>query len=323
MKKKSTQPKKIKRQLVSPYFLKIIILTLASGLMLFYPGQNIYMTDQINYDLFDKNQKQLPTFKPAPFPENVTGILPGEDISATSIVIRDVDSGVFLYKRNPDMRLSPASTTKILTALVVMDVFSLDDVITVENPLTEGQTMGLISGEKITVENLLYGALIQSGNDAAYALANAYPGGLPKFIEAMNEKAKLLNLTYSSFTNPVGFDDANHKMSALDLAKLAAIALRNKTISKMVAIPSITISDVTHTYFHKLTNVNELLGKIPGVGGIKTGWTEEAGENLVTLVERNSHKVIIVVLHSKNRFTDSEGLIQWVFNNFEWTRVGV
>ena len=86
----------------------------------------------------------------------------------------------------------------------------------------------------------------------------------------------------------------------------------------MVAIPQITVSDVTHTYFHSLKNVNELLGKIPGVGGIKTGWTEEAGENLITLVQRDGHSLIIVVLHSKDRFGETEKLINWVFGNYRW-----
>jgi D-alanyl-D-alanine carboxypeptidase (penicillin-binding protein 5/6) len=178
--------------------------------------------------------------------------------------------------------------------------------------------MGLIPGERITVENLLYGSLIHSGNDAAWALADHYPGGEQKFVEAMNAKAKELHLTQSQFTNPVGYDNPNHKMSPVDLALLGEAALNNKVIAKMVAIPSITISDVTHTYFHQLKNVNELLGKIPGVGGIKTGWTEEAGENLITLVERSGHRVIIVVLHSQDRFGDTSNLINWIFNNYQW-----
>ena len=178
--------------------------------------------------------------------------------------------------------------------------------------------MGLVSGERLTVENLLFGTLVQSANDATYALAENYPGGVEKFVEAMNKKAKDLHLVNSTFTNPIGFDDPNHKMTPMDLARLASVALTNKTVAKMVAIPQITVSDVTHTYFHPLTNVNQLLGKIPGVGGIKTGWTAEAGENLVTLVERNGHRVIIVTLKSLDRFSDTGKLIDWVFANYQW-----
>jgi D-alanyl-D-alanine carboxypeptidase (penicillin-binding protein 5/6) len=194
----------------------------------------------------------------------------------------------------------------------------LDDTVTVKAVASEGQVMGLVPGERITVENLLFGALIHSGNDAAWALAEHYPGGVDKFVSAMNQKAQMLHLTKSTFTNPAGYDNPMHKMTPLDLAKLGSIALRNKTIAKMVAIPQITVSDVTHTYFHPLTNVNQLLGKIPGVGGIKTGWTEEAGENLITLVERGGHRVIIVVLKSLDRFTDTTKLIDWVFANYRW-----
>ncbi len=130
-----------------------------------------------------------------------------------------------------------------------------------------------------------------------------------------------MQLNDSHFTNPVGYDDLQHKTTPIDLVKLASFALNNKTIAKMVAIPQITISDVTHTYFHPLTNINQLLGKIPGVGGIKTGWTEEAGENLVTLIERNGHRLIIVVLKSQDRFADTAKLIDWVFNNYRWERL--
>lgn len=295
---------------------KIFYLLILAGFFLWYPGQNIYTVFQENSQTsVHRLPITIPT--PAPYPVNTTDIYPGSEISAGGVVILDTDSGVTLYKRNEDELLAPASTTKIMTALVALDQYSLDDVLTVKT-VVNGQTIGLISGERITAENLLYGALIASGNDTAYALAENYPGGVTKFVEAMNTKANTLHLTKSSFTNPVGFDDPGHKMTPMDLSRLAMVALTNKTIAKMVAIPQITISDVTHTYFHSLKNVNELLGKIPGVGGIKTGWTEEAGENLVTLVERNGHRVILVVLHSRDRFADTTTLIDWVFTNYRW-----
>jgi len=260
---------------------------------------------------------------PAPYPTNTTGVYPGLEISAAGVVVYDVASGVTLFGRNTEVSLFPASTTKIMTALVALENYELDDVVHVQTVANTGAVMGLIPGERITVENLLYAALVhsalvQSGNDAAWALAEHYPGGVEKFVEAMNKKAADLHLSNTHFTNPVGFDDPNHIMTAIDLTRLASYALTNKTIVKIVAIPQITISDVTHTQFHPLTNVNTLLGKIPGVAGIKTGWTEEAGENLVTLVERDNHRVIIVVLKSLNRFADTEALINWVFTNYEW-----
>lgn len=296
---------------------KLLFLVLLSAFVVLSPGQNIYLMARSSEEhLLPPWPVPVPT--PAPYPVNVTGIYPGPEITSTGVVVLDIDSGVYLYKRNETVELSPASTTKLLTALVAIDHYNLDDVVTVKRMNIDGQSMGLVPGEQITVENLLYGALIYSGNDAAWALSDYYPGGEPKFIEAMNAKAKELHLTRSTFTNPVGYDDPNHKMTPLDLAILGEAALNNKTIAKMVAIPEITISDVSHTYFHQLKNVNELLGKIPGVGGIKTGWTQDAGENLITLVQRNGHRVIIVVLHSQDRFGDTSKLIDWIFVNYQW-----
>lgn len=296
---------------------RCLFLIVLALFFLFYPGQNAYT---LPLDTSKPLLRQLPFVipSPAPYPLNKTGIYPGSEITASGIVVLDADSGVFLYKKNEETPLSPASTTKVLTALVVLDTYQLDDIVTVKILANTGQTMGLVPGERMTVENLLFGALVQSGNDAAWALAENYPGGVVKFVEAMNEKARQLHLTKSHFTNPVGYDDPEQKMTPLDLARLASVALGNKTIAKMVAIPQITISDVTHTYFHSLKNVNQLLGKIPGVGGIKTGWTEEAGENLVTLVERNDHRVIVVVLHSHDRFGETAKIIDWVFSNYQW-----
>ncbi|MBI5448876.1 D-alanyl-D-alanine carboxypeptidase [Candidatus Gottesmanbacteria bacterium] len=296
---------------------KILYLFILGVFFLLYPGQNIYtIRPKVGKTVMRRLPFPLPT--PAPYPTSMTGLYPGEEITAAGVVVLDVDSGVYLYKRNEEVLLAPASTTKILTALVVLDAYQLDDVVTVRSVVNDGQVMGLVAGERITVENLLYGMLIASGNDAAYALADHYEGGAERFIAAMNEKARTLHLTKSHFTNPVGYDHPDHKMSPIDLARLSGIALSNKTIAKMVAIPQITISDVTYTYFHPLKNINQLLGKIPGVGGIKTGWTEGAGENLVTLLDRSGHRLIFVVLKSRDRFGETAKLIDWVFANYQW-----
>lgn len=296
---------------------KLLFLVVFAGFFVFTPGNQLLTKLSTGNTRFPR---LLPfvTPTPAPFPVNASGIYPGLEVTATGVVVYDLESGVTLFGRNTEVLLFPASTTKIMTALVALEHYNLDDVVTVATVANSGAVMGLIPGEQITVENLLYGALVQSGNDAAWALAEYFPGGVTAFVEAMNTKAQELHLTNSHFTNPVGFDDPNHIMTAIDLTRLAAFALTNKTIAKIVAIPQITISDVTHTHFHALTNVNTLLGKIPGVAGIKTGWTEEAGENLVTLVERGGHRIVMVVLKSQNRFADTETLINWVFANYQW-----
>lgn len=298
---------------------KIFFLIALGVFFLFYPGQNsVAKSFRLKVPFLQKLPFVVPA--PAPYPVNQTNVYPGAEISAGGVVATDVDSGVILYRRNDEELLAPASTTKIMTALVALDYYDLDQEIIVRNLVKDGQTIGLIPGERITVENLLYGALVASGNDSAWVLSDNYPGGVDAFVAAMNKKAQDLHLLKTHFTNPVGYDDPAHKMTAFDLARLASVALANKTIAKMVAIPQITISDVTHTYFHPLKNVNELLGKIPGVGGIKTGWTEEAGENLITLVQRNDHRVILVVLHSRDRFGDTTRLIDWVFTNYRWEK---
>jgi D-alanyl-D-alanine carboxypeptidase len=205
----------------------------------------------------------------------------------------------------------PASTSKIITALVVFDQLKTDDVVTIERVRDEGQVMGLVRGEKITVESLLYGILVQSGNDAAYALADHV--GYDKFIELMNQKARALSMKNTVFVNPAGLHSNRQVSSAFDLSIAARELLQNEYLAKMVHTKQITVSDETFTYFHPLSNVNQLLGSIAGIGGLKTGYTEEAGENLVTLYRRpDGHELILVVLKSEDRFSDTKTLVDWI-----------
>lgn len=227
-----------------------------------------------------------------------------------------------MFQKNETAPMHPASTTKIMTALVALDLFKLEDIVTIPEATIEGQLMKLSPGEKMSVENLMYGMLVYSGNDAAHALASYHPQGVSAFIDLMNQKAKELHLEQTTFANPTGLDDPAQKMSSRDLARLSRYAIQNPVIAKIVAIPSITVADADYKNFYDLRNVNQLLGKIPGVAGIKTGWTQEAGENLVTLVNRDGHQVIIVTLRSKDRFGDATKLIDWVFANYQWVSYG-
>lgn len=265
----------------------------------------------------------LPLPSPAPYPVNTTGILPSEAISAYSIVVVDVDSGVIMFQRNAEEPMAPASTTKLMTAMVALDTYNPEDVITVQEATLSGQVMDLVPGEKMTVENLLYGLLVPSANDAAYVLAQAYPQGPENFMLRMNEKAQEMGLKQTNFVNPAGFDDDAHKMSAKDIATVARFALQYPLITKIVGIPQITVSDVSHSIFHNLRTTNLLLGRIPGVAGFKTGTTQAAGENLVTLIERDGRKVVIVALRSTDRFGDTESLINWAFSNHQWMSYGM
>ena len=210
----------------------------------------------------------------------------------------------------------PASTTKILTALVTLDVFKIDDVVTVKRTLEDGQVMGLVPGERITVENLLYGILVHSGNDAAYALADGF--GYNQFVELINKKARELKMNDSLFKNPAGLDDFNQHTTPFDLALAARALLNNNELKKIVATKEIIIADVDFKYFHKLSNVNKLLGEIQGIGGLKTGYTENAGENLVSFYKNNNHQFIIVILKSQDRFTDTKNIVQWLQENIDY-----
>jgi D-alanyl-D-alanine carboxypeptidase len=170
----------------------------------------------------------------------------------------------------------------------------------------------------MTFENMLYGLLVYSGNDVAYAIADNYPGGRDAFIKKMNEKAASLSMYDSHFENPAGLDSSNQYSSAFDLALVGREVLKNKELSKIVSTKSITVSDEDFKYFHDLTNVNKLLGEIPGVGGLKTGYTEEAGENLVSFYKKGEHKFLIVILKSQDRFLDTRSIITWIDTNIDY-----
>jgi len=216
-----------------------------------------------------------------------------------------------------------------MTALVSLDYYKLSDVLTVGKLEVNGETIKLVEGEKMTVENLLYGLLVASGNDAALVLAQNYPGGQINFVQAMNQKAQDLNLTHTYFANPTGLDSNKEGKiltdfsytTALDLARLAAFALKNENFLRFVSTTNITISDIQGKIFHKLDNVNELLGKFSGVKGVKTGWTEEAGECLVGYTERDNHGLITVIMGSQDRFGETTKLVNWVFGNFQWQEI--
>lgn len=260
-----------------------------------------------------------PLIELAPYPQSAG--IPATAYSAAAIVVQDVDSRRILFEQNPRTTLFPASTTKIMTALVALDFYSPEQIIVVnQDDLADGQRMGLVVGEAITFQSLLYGLLIQSGNDAAMTLANHYEGGYHAFITAMNNKAAALHLDDTYYLNPIGFDAEGHTTTARDLAILASIAMENTTISQIVVLPQVTVTDVTGTTLHPLQTTNELIGELDGIKGLKTGWTENAGECLVTFIERDGHPVIIVVLNSADRFGDTRSLIDWVYSHHTWIR---
>jgi D-alanyl-D-alanine carboxypeptidase len=229
-------------------------------------------------------------------------------VNSKAFIIYDPDARVIIAGKNEHFRFSPASSAKIMTAIIILEEYKLDQVLTASGvDQIEGSEMKLEEGEAMTVENLLFGLMLPSGNDAAYVMAANYNGGVNKFIERMNDTAKTLKLENTKFVDPSGYSDNNYT-TAFDLARLASYALKNDKFREIVSTKNKTVSDVTGSITHDLNNLNELLG-VEGVTGIKTGFTEEAGGVLVSSIEREGKTYVVVVLNSPDRFQDTKNII--------------
>lgn len=229
-------------------------------------------------------------------------------VASKAYVIYDPEARAVVLGKNEKLRFSPASTAKIMTALIVLEEYDLDTML-VANGVRDavGSKMHLEEGEKITVENLLYGMMLPSGNDAALILAKNYQGSISGFVARMNERAKELSLSNTKFYDPAGYEDENYT-TAYDLARLASFALKNPTFRNIVSTKNKSVTDVSGKIIHNLFNLNELLGT-NGVNGIKTGFTEEAGGVLVSSVVSSGKNYIVVVLNSEDRFGDTKNII--------------
>ena len=301
------------RNLSVPHLVFFFLIFLLAFL---YPGQNTLQRLVIHPGSI--RSYTLPSPSPVLYPQNDGTIFPR--ISARAVIVQDVGSRTLMYAKSPDTPLLPASTTKIMTALVALSTWpDLDTVITVKNEdRAIGQTIELQKGEQLTLKNMLYGLLVHSGNDAALALADNFPGGYEAFVQAMNVKAESIHLGHTVFKNPSGVEQYGHVTTARDLAILAGIAMENQLIEQIVSTRAITITDISGTISHYLATTNELLGVLPGLKGLKTGWTENAGECLISYVERDGHPIIIVVLGSLDRFGDTNDLVNWVYAHHNW-----
>ncbi|MDO8639075.1 MAG: D-alanyl-D-alanine carboxypeptidase family protein [Candidatus Daviesbacteria bacterium] len=262
-------------------------------------------------------QPPLEIIKPVLVPQN-QGI-PAPLIYATAVVVKDLATNTLLFGKEENQKVPIASTTKIMTALIAVEHFKPNEILTAPDDILtiSGSSMGLKPKEELTFRSLLYGMLLNSGNDAAYTIAQNFPGGLISFVSAMNEKAISLGLLNTHFTNPAGFDDINHYSSAQDLAKIASLAIENPQLSRVVSTKETSVASIDKTTIHSLKNLNKLLDE-PGVLGIKTGTTPAARENLVGLVERDGHKILTVVLGSNDRFGETDKLLNWAYSNFVW-----
>ena len=239
-------------------------------------------------------------------------------------IVYDRISKSMIIGKNEDVKSAMASTTKIMTSIVILEKADLDEMVTVSAKAggTGGSRLGLKKGDKASVKNLLYGLMLRSGNDAAVALAEHVGGSVKEFAELMNEKASELGLTNTHFVTPHGLDDANHYTTALELAKLTDYAMNNETFSKIVGTKSITI--YINNQPRQINNTNELLGVLNGVVGVKTGFTNNAGRCLVTETKRNNMDIITIVLGAdtkKDRTKDSVNLIEYTFSKYKMYNV--
>ncbi|QQG41052.1 MAG: D-alanyl-D-alanine carboxypeptidase [Candidatus Levyibacteriota bacterium] len=237
-------------------------------------------------------------------------------ITAQAAIIMDNDSKVILYAKNENFRFSMASTAKIMTALVAIEHFKSSDILIVQNEKVEGVNVGFTKGEKVYFKDLLYAMLLPSGNDAAIAIAQNYPGGEAVFVEKMNEKAKDLHLFKTHYTDASGLDDNGNYTTVLDLARLASFGLKNETLSSIVATKKYVIRSLDGNVYI-LNNLNKLLG-IDGVYGMKTGHTEGAGDVLVTIKKEGEKAFILVVMKSQDRFADTQTLLSLISGQMQY-----
>lgn len=245
------------------------------------------------------------------FPMNASAI------SAEKAIVLDADSGRVLYEKNADARSLIASTTKIMTALLVCERCNVLERMRIPKEAVgiEGSSMYLREGEILTLQELLYGLMLSSGNDAAVALAIHCCGSVEEFAECMNDKARLLGLRDTHFENPNGLDSPGHYSTARDLAKLAAYAMENPVFAKTVSTKTVTIGN------RCLRNHNKLLWLVDGADGIKTGFTRSAGRILVSSACRNGRRLVAVTIRDPDDWNDHAALLNRGFSEYSEKKV--
>ncbi len=236
-------------------------------------------------------------------------------IDARAAVLMDTNSGKLLYSKNADAAMAPASTTKIMTAILAIERSNLQKTVSVSKNAVavDGSSMALAYGERLTMEDLLYGLMLVSGNDAAVAIADAISGSQADFARLMTEKARQIGLTNTNYKNPNGLPALNHYSTARDLARLTAYAMRNSIFARIVRTKVKTVPGNKPGQTLTLYNHNKLLWRYPYTIGVKTGYTLSAGGCLVAAAEKNGTRLIAVVLKSNAIYDDSIKLFDYGF----------
>ena len=240
-----------------------------------------------------------------------------EAIGAQKAILVDGTTGRVLYEKDPDSRSLIASTTKIMTALIVSEQCNVLDRMKIPREAVgiEGSSMYLQEGEVLTIQELLYGLMLHSGNDAAVALAIYCGGTVEGFVQLMNDKAHRLGLTGTHFDNPNGLDSPGHYSTAWDLAKLTVYAMENPIFAQTVSTKSVRIGN------RSLQNHNKLLWRVEGVDGVKTGYTKAAGRILVSSACREGRRLICVTINDGNDWADHAALLEEGFSGYRVCQV--
>lgn len=243
----------------------------------------------------------------------------GFSVGAGSAIVIDAESGSVLYAKNADMQRGMASTTKVMTALTVLETLSPEAVVEITPEMTgvEGSSLYLTAGERLSVEELLYGLMLESGNDAAVALAIACDGSIERFADHMNAKATELGLTHTHFANPHGLSASGHYTTARELAMITAEAMKNELFRTIVSTYQKQIPYQNQPQARYLTNHNPLLKKFEGMIGVKTGWTTADGKCFVTAAEREGLTLIAVSLGDTNISSTHTALLNHGFDTFD------
>lgn len=246
--------------------------------------------------------------------ETVAG-LSGE---ASAIVLYDALTDTVLYEHGGDLRLPMASTTKIMTATVALENGDPDALFSIPASVcgVEGSSIYLRAGETLTLRELLYGLMLESGNDAAEAVAVCVGGTKEHFVSMMNDKAKELGLSSTHFDNPHGLSSETHYTTAKELASLSAYALRNEEFRSIVSCKSYTIPERENCAARYFSNHNRLLRSFPNCTGVKTGYTAASGRCLVTSAEENGGRYVVVTLNDRKDFSDHKTLLRYAAESF-------
>ncbi len=245
------------------------------------------------------------------------------EVSAKAAVVICGDTGEVIYSKNAEQRLPMASTTKIMTGLLLCEYGNLDREITVTDEMVrvEGSSMGLLAGDRVTLHDLLYGLMLASGNDAANTIAIVMAGSTQDFAVLMNNKAKEIGLKNTSFVTPSGLDDENHYTTAYDLALLTKYALNNADFAAAVSSKSAVLNYGNPPYRRTLTNHNKLLKSFDGCVGVKTGFTKKSGRCLVSAARRDGKLVIAVTLNAPNDWQDHKNMLEYGLSKIIQTEI--